>query len=340
MAVALARELRTRRPETGVLFVGTKRGLESAVLGSCGFELATIEVGGLKRVGFRQAMTTMTRLPSSVWQAAKINRGFAPSVIVGVGGYSSGPVLLAGRLQGYPIVLIEPNAYPGLTNRLLARWVDGAAVAFQEAADRLGGRVRLTGVPVREEFHRITASVSAHGPLRLLVTGGSQGSRAINDLLCAGLEWLTPERVRITHQTGRADFARVLEAYRNRGPHGDVVEFIEDMPASFAASDLVVCRAGASTVAELAAAGRPAVLVPFPGAADDHQRKNALAMARRGAALMLEQEQTCGRDLAAELLRLADDRTELQRMAEAAKSMATPTSTGSILQLLEEAARN
>jgi len=340
MAVALAEELKKRAPACEALFVGGRQGLEARIVPRLGYRLETVDIGGLNRVGLMKALATLIRLPFTVLQGARIVRRFDPSVIVGVGGYSSGPVVLGGKLVGYPAILIEPNAYPGLTNRWLSHWIDGAAIAFEEAAGRFGRKARITGIPVRREFLEIRTVISDAGPLRVLVFGGSQGSRPINNLMCEAIKSLSQDRVSIAHQTGKADYERVKAAYEQAGFRAEITEFIEGMPEAFAASDLIISRAGASTVAEVTAAGKAAILIPFPEAADDHQRKNAAALARRKAAILLEQSGTTGADLAALITRLAGDRNELRAMAAASRGLAQPESVDKILALLKEVARS
>jgi UDP-N-acetylglucosamine--N-acetylmuramyl-(pentapeptide) pyrophosphoryl-undecaprenol N-acetylglucosamine transferase len=338
MAVALAEELRRRDPATQLLFVGTRQGLEARVLGPLGFELQTIEIGGLNQVGFRRAVGTLLRLPLSILKGRRIVKEFKPSIIVGVGGYSSGPVVLGGRLAGYRSLIIEPNAYPGLTNRLLARWTDGAAVAFQEACEHFGSKARLIGIPIRKEFHELREEVRDEGALRVLVFGGSQGSKPINTLLCEAIRSIPADRIRLVHQTGKADHERVRGIYDQIGFQAEVTEFIHEMPGMFAWADLIIARSGASTVAEVTAAGKPAILIPFPEAADNHQRRNAEALARRKAALMLEQGATSGAELAHVILKLAEDRNELRRMAAASRRQGRPDSVERILDFMGELA--
>ena len=337
MALALAEELRQRDPQTAILFVGTKRGLESRVLPALGFQLETIAIGGFKKVGLRKAIKTLCQLPLSFFRSKQIIQQFGPSILVGVGGYSSGPLVLAGKFLGLPCLVLEPNVHPGLTNRLLRRWVDGVAVSFEETAAWFGKKARLTGIPTRKQFHRIEARTSSHEPLCVLILGGSQGSRSINRMVCEALPFLSTERVTIIHQTGPSDYLQVKKQYRESEFRArEIIEFIDDMPAYFHCADLIVSRAGALTVAEIAAAGRPALLVPFPHAPDDHQRKNAQVLAHRAAALVLEQEQTSGHDLARVLLELAKDRGRLQRMGLASRTLAQPHSTSRIIEMMEE----
>ncbi|MFB3902469.1 MAG: undecaprenyldiphospho-muramoylpentapeptide beta-N-acetylglucosaminyltransferase [Acidobacteriota bacterium] len=339
MAVALAQELKRLDPDGEVLFVGTRQGLEARLVEPLGFRLETVRIGGLNRVGVTRALATLFRLPFTVLHGARIVRRFAPSVIVGVGGYSSGPVVLGGKLAGFPSVVIEPNAYPGLANRLLARWVDAAAIAFEEAAAQFGAKARMTGIPIRREFFSANTRIADNGSLRVLVFGGSQGSRPINTLMCEAIKWLPENRVEIVHQTGKADYERVKSAYDDAGRKAEVVEFIYEMPQMFARTDLIIARAGASTVAELTAAAKASIIIPFPKAADDHQRRNARALERRHAAVVLEQEKTTGKELAETILKLEMDRQELRRMSAASKQLARPDSVEQILQLMSEVAR-
>lgn len=336
MAVALASELRRVNSSVQILFVGTRRGVEKRALEPLGFELRTIHIGGLKGVGLLRTLQTLVQLPAAFMESLRIIRQFHPSIVVGVGGYSAGPVMAAGKLQGVPSLLVEPNLLPGLTNRMLGRWVDRAAVAFEETAACFGAKARITGIPVRPEFHRIRSEISSAGRLRVLVFGGSQGSRAINNLMCEALRFLDAGRFHVIHQTGAADYQRVSACYARAGFQARITEFIDEMPDYFAGADLILSRAGASTVAEITAAGRPAVLIPFPHAADDHQRQNARALAERRAALLLEEETASGQKLADLLMELERDRERLRRMAAAGKALARPRSTQEIIALMEE----
>ena len=338
IAAALAKRLKEGRPQTQILFTGSKGRMERRILSSLGFPLETIDIGGLKRVGTTEVFRTLLQLPLSLLQSRRIIRQFSPSVITGVGGHSSGPVVLAGKLLGIPTLLIEPNVAPGLANRLLRHWIDGAAVAFPETARWFGSKARVTGTPVREEFYKIEAPISTRESLKVLIFGGSQGSRAINRLVCGALSFLNPERVSIVHQSGADDLERVEECYSKAGWDAEVLDFILDMPSYFAHSDLIISRSGASTVAELAAAGRPAILIPFPQASDDHQRRNAMALAQRGAAVLLDQQKTSSQDLARLLLDLEKDRSSLHQMGKTAKALAQPDSVDKMIRFMEEVA--
>jgi UDP-N-acetylglucosamine--N-acetylmuramyl-(pentapeptide) pyrophosphoryl-undecaprenol N-acetylglucosamine transferase len=337
MAVALARELEKRQPGVEVLFVGARRGMGKDIVPALGFPFQTLNIGGFKGVGLFRAALTLLQIPGSLLSSRRMIRDFSPSIIVGLGGYSSGPIMLAGRALGFPGLLIEPNVQPGFTNRVLKHWVDAAAVAFEETAQWFGNKARLTGIPVRQEFHQLSPKISRGGPLCLLVFGGSQGSTPINQLVCEALPFLPPTgEIEIVHQTGLSDHFAVKERYQQAGWKAEVIDFIQDMPAYFARADLILSRAGASSVAEISAAGRPSILIPLPHAADDHQRINARALVQKRAALSLEEGETTGEDLAALLTELAQNRDRLAQMAQASRELAHPESRTKIIELMEE----
>jgi UDP-N-acetylglucosamine--N-acetylmuramyl-(pentapeptide) pyrophosphoryl-undecaprenol N-acetylglucosamine transferase len=333
-ALAVARELRSRGHE--VFFVGTDRGLESKLVPKEGFQLEIIEIGGLNRVGFEQRITTLFRLPFTTLGCLR----YKPAAVFSMGGYVAGPPVMAAIVRQIPVVVMEPNAIPGFTNRMIGRFVSRALVSFFETARYFpAGRTELTGLPVREEFFQIPPKPRG-AVLNLLVTGGSQGSRALNR---AGREsWPLFRKagvpVRIVHQSGPAGCEEMREAFAQSGLAGEVVPFIMDMPAAFAAADLVVCRSGAGTVSELAAAGKPSVLVPFPFAADDHQRHNAEALERGGAAKLVRDAEMTGERLAAVVEELAAPSGRLESMAAAARRFARPGAARRAADILEEAA--
>ncbi|MEE8348548.1 MAG: undecaprenyldiphospho-muramoylpentapeptide beta-N-acetylglucosaminyltransferase [Acidobacteriota bacterium] len=336
MAVALAEEMKRREPHIEVLFVGTHKGLEEKILPALGFPFETIKIGGLKGVGLIQMIRTLVQLPGSLAASRKIVRSFLPSIIVGLGGYSSGPVILAGRGMGCPLILIEPNVYPGFTNRILRRWADGVAVAFEVTAKWFREKARVTGIPVRREFFDVSPDILASDRLRLLVFGGSQGSRPINRMVCEALPFLPFDKITVVHQTGSDDYVSVQERYAEAGVEAEVIDFIQDMPTYMAHSDVILSRAGASTIAEISAAGRPSILVPLPQAADDHQRKNAAVLVESQAAVALEQEETTGQELARVLVKLADDPDRLGQMARASRMLAQRDSRQKIIEFMEE----
>jgi UDP-N-acetylglucosamine--N-acetylmuramyl-(pentapeptide) pyrophosphoryl-undecaprenol N-acetylglucosamine transferase len=248
---------------------------------------------------------------------------FAPDVVIGVGGYASGPAMLAALVKHIPTLAFEPNVVPGFANRMVARFVSAAAVHFEETA-KYFRHAKVTGVPVRQAFFEIQPKHV--GAPTLLVFGGSQGAHAINEAMIRCLPVLRQEAlgIHIIHQTGERDYNDALAAYKSWGESAEVFKFIEDMPAAFARADLVVCRSGASTVAEIAAAGKPAVFVPFPRAADDHQRVNAEALERAGAAVVVEESKLEGVWLAETIAALLGDPPRLERMSEAARSLSHP----------------
>ena len=330
-ALAIARELRDAYGAE-VRFVGTARGLETRLVPAAGFPLELMRVGQLKNVSLLTRVRTVADLPLGLLRCVELLRSFRPDVVVGVGGYASGPAMLAAILLGVPTVAFEPNAVPGLANRLVGRWVSAAAVNFEETR-RYFRSARVTGIPVRAEFFGIGArgiGVRAQdGARRLLVFGGSQGARVLNEMMpkiAAGLLEEFPG-LSLVHQTGPRGEVATRAAYAASGARADgwqVMAYLEDMPERFGEADLVLCRSGASTMAELAAAGKAAVLVPFPQAADDHQTKNAAVFAAAGAAeLLVEAEMTPERLLAA-LGGLLRDWGRLERMGAQARALAHP----------------
>jgi UDP-N-acetylglucosamine--N-acetylmuramyl-(pentapeptide) pyrophosphoryl-undecaprenol N-acetylglucosamine transferase len=328
--VAVAREFVARDAANAVLFVGTARGLESTIVPREGFRLELIEAGALKNVSAARRATSLARLPKGFVDALRILRRFRPDVVVGVGGYASGPILLMAALLRYPTLVIEPNAMPGFTNRVLARFVRAAAVSFEESLAWFRGRGVVTGNPVRSDFAGLAPKARGES-IHLLVFGGSQGSRALNDAIVAALPRLAGHvaagRLSITHQTGPRDVERVREAYAAAGVEGDVRPFIERMVDEFARADLLLCRSGATTAAEVAVAGKAAIFVPFPLAADDHQRKNAEAFVRGGAGRMILESELDGERIVDELEELMADPKAIDRMETASRALARADAT-------------
>jgi UDP-N-acetylglucosamine--N-acetylmuramyl-(pentapeptide) pyrophosphoryl-undecaprenol N-acetylglucosamine transferase len=288
--LAVARELVRRVPAATVSFVGTARGLESTIVPREGFVLDVIRSAGLKGKSPMALARGVGLLPLSARDAWRVLSTRKPSVVIGVGGYSAGPVVLLAAWRGLPTMVLEQNATPGVTNRLLARWVDAAAVNYEETLSYFGGKGFVAGNPVRPEFLAGRAGPARASGRRVLVLGGSQGAHAINVALVAAAERLVgTEHVELVHQTGPRDLALVREAYAARGVRARVEAFLDPVVDEMSAADLIVCRAGATTLAELAALGQAAVLVPLPTAADDHQRRNAQALVKAGAAVMVEE---------------------------------------------------
>jgi len=331
-ALAVAEELVARAGKDehedvirSIVFIGTNRGLESRLIPAAGYELRTVAAAGLKGIGGWKRITNLLVLPRSAFQAAKVLRSFRPDVVVGVGGYLAGPVMLEAALANIPTLLIEPNAVPGFTNRVLASVVRAAAVGFGATAGFYGSRARVTGHAVRKAFYDIPPKTHAT-PFTVLIIGGSQGSRAMNECVVKSVEMLSNEawKLNVVHQTGERDYNVVRDAYRERSVSAEVFAFIEDMPQAFVRADLVISRAGATSVAELAAAGRAAVLIPFPGATDQHQLENARVLERAGAACLIEQSALTPERLAAQVRELFGSPSRLVQMEERAKGLARP----------------
>ena len=345
--IAVARELMTRSPGAVVTFVGTAAGIESRVVPREGFALDVIRSAGLKGKSAQSLARGIALLPVSASDAWGVITRRRPAVVVGVGGYSSGPIVLLSALRGIPTLLMEQNAMPGVTNRMLAPVVDAAAVTYEESVRFFGSKAFVSGNPVRPEFYRddvsqqgirehvepVVQEEGAHGiehsppgAARVLVFGGSQGAHAINMAMVEAAARLAAgaPRVAVTHQTGERDLEMVRDGYRRAGLEARVEPFLFAMDREMKAADLVICRAGATTLAELTAAGKPSILVPLPTATDDHQRRNALALVKQGAAKLVEQRELSGDRLAAEIHGLAGDEALRQRLANAARQMARP----------------
>jgi len=322
--LAVARELKACGHEC--VFIGTRSGFEAKLVPGTGFPLEFIEIGGLNRVGLAQVTRTLIQLPLSILKARGLQGRFQAGVIFSMGGYVAGPVVLAGLWRRLPIVVMEPNALPGLSNRYVARFVTRALLNFPEAARFFPpGRSTITGLPVRPEFFAIRPK-ARETTLTVLITGGSQGSRRLNEAAQQSWNYFREAAfpVRFIHQTGSADCAALAKRFAESGMQGHVVPYIEDMPAAFASADLVIARAGAGSLAELAAAGKPAVLVPLPGATDEHQLRNAEAFSKAGAArLVLDNEMDGGR-LFEEVSKLSSQPAVLKRMGDQARKLSHP----------------
>ena len=328
--IAVARELTRRVPEAEVSFVGTASGIESRVVPREGFPLDLIRSQGLKGKSITALLGGLCVLPQSALDAWRVVSARQPALVIGVGGYSSGPMVLMAVLRRVPTLLMEQNAMPGLTNRLLARVVDAAAVTYEESLPFFRGKGFVSGNPVRPEFDRRAADEPARQPpsgtARVLVFGGSQGAHAINVAMVEAAPRLAGSApgVTITHQTGERDLEMVRDAYREAGQEARVEPFLHSMDQEMRTADVVVSRAGATTLAELAAAARPAILVPLPTATDDHQRRNAVAFVTAGAAVMVEQRELTGDRLATEILGLALDGKRRRALGEGAHRLARP----------------
>jgi len=331
-AIAIAQELRSRY-NAEIVFVGTARGIETRLVPAAGFALELINVGALNRVSLATRIKTLLGLPSAVSQSMSLLRKFKPDVMIGVGGYASGPAMLAGAMLRLPLMAFEPNVVPGVANRLLARWVKAAAVHFA-ATQKYFPNAVVTGVPVRREFFAVPAP-SPQAPPTLLVFGGSQGAHALNLAVMQALPALAAQvsGIHLIHQSGQSDFEAAQSAAAHAAILAEVSPFIDDMPAAFARADLIVCRSGASTVAEIAAAAKPAIFVPLPTAADDHQRHNAETLANAGAAVLLPQAKLTPERLTQDVVSLLRDRDRLSQMGAVARHFAHPDAALQIASL-------
>ncbi len=325
-ALAVAREL-VAHHDAEILFVGTARGMESRMVPAAGFNLKLVEVGQLKNVSLVTRLRTLMDLPRAIFACRRLIRDFKPGVVFGVGGYASGPAMAAAVQMKIPAMAFEPNAMPGLANRLVGKRVQAAAVNFASAA-KWFANAEVTGIPVRADFFALQPP-SADAP-HLLIFGGSQGARIFNDQLPKVIGRLLHAIPGLTvlHQSGVRQYDETQVAYSASGAEPSrwrVEPFIDNMSAQFACATLVMARSGASTVAELAAAGKPALLVPFAAAADDHQRRNAEEMVKAGAAQLLdESDLDVPSKLLAALTGLLTNPERLAAMAAAARTQAHP----------------
>ena len=339
-ALAVARELRSRGHE--VFFVGTERGVEHRLVPAENFPIEYVELGGLKNVSVMTRISSLWGLiRSSLAQSSRF-RARTPDVVFSMGGYVAGPPVLAAIFLGIPVVVMEPNAVPGFTNRRIARWVKRALITFSDTARYFPeGRTEITGLPVREEFFALPRK-RAGEPFTVLITGGSQGSRTLNN--AARESWplfkKAGTRIRLIQQTGTAMFDEMKAGWAQAGLQGEINPFISDMPTAFSQADLVVCRSGAGAVAELAAAGKPSVMIPFPFAADEHQLKNAEAFERVGAGRLALDSEWTGERMFAVVSELAGDPERMVNMGQAARKLAKPGAARRAADVLQEAAQN
>ena len=333
--IVVAREIRRRHPGARIVFAGTGRGGEVRTVKDEGFEHVPVRSAGLKGTSWPARIRGLSLLPVSAWDAWRVIGRVRPRLVVGLGGYSAGAVVLLAALRRIPTMVLEQNVTPGITNRLLAPVVSAAAVSHDAALPPFRGKGFVAGNPVRPEFFEPAPPApptAAPRPLHLLVLGGSQGAHAINVAMTAAAPVLAGSGVplAVTHQTGRRDRDLVQEAYIRAGVSARVAPFFHEMADIMRRADVVVSRAGATTLAELAASGRPSVLVPLPGAADGHQQANAEALAARGAAEVVPQAGLSGERLAARVIEIAADAGRRRRMAAAARTLGRPRA-GSVI---------
>ena len=339
--VAVAQEIRRRYPRSRLVFAGTGRDLEVRALDRLGFGLERVHSAGLKGMSAGARVRGLSMLPLSAWDAWQVITRVAPQLVIGLGGYSSGAVVLTAALRRIPTLVLEQNAQPGVTNRLLARVVTAAAVSHAMALPHFRGKGFVSGNPVRAGFFAPAPAAAQRAGLHLLVLGGSQGAHGINVAMMAAAQRLGAASVPIvvTHQTGERDHGEVRRAYAAARLTARVEPFLEDMADAMRDADVVVSRAGATTLAEIAAVGRPALLVPLPGAADGHQQLNADVLVRAGAAEVVSQAEVTGPIMAERLLRHAGDGERRRRMAAAARTLARPDAVRIIVDRAEQLMR-
>jgi UDP-N-acetylglucosamine--N-acetylmuramyl-(pentapeptide) pyrophosphoryl-undecaprenol N-acetylglucosamine transferase len=339
-AIAIAQEFVARDAKRRVVFVGTQYGLEKNIVPKAGFPLEFISVGGLKGKGGLDLVKNLARLPVGLAQAFRVVGKHNPNVVLGVGGYSSGPVLLAARMRGIPTAIHEQNAFPGVTNRMLARFVKSVAVAFADAGPRMKrADAVVTGNPIRKEFFEAKRQPTTDNRQRLLIFGGSQGSHVLNAAMSGALLFLArlKDRLQIVHQTGPMDLDLVRQAYRASAfSEARVVPYLDPIVDEIAAADLVVSRAGAMTIGELAAVGRAALLVPFAAATNNHQELNARVVEQAGGAVVVTESHLTPEKLAMTISDILSDSARVARMGAAAHSLATPEASKKIVDLLEK----
>ena len=337
--IAVARELEKRFSNTRIIFVAGLARMESEILSRYGYKVTSIDVEGLMGRGWRKGLTVLLRLPLSLFQSARLIRRFSPDLVLGMGAYSAGPICLAARFMGIPTAIHEQNSYPGLTNRLLSRVVDQIFISFEESRKHFKSEaVFLTGNPIRNEFFTGRKTERENGNFTVLIIGGSQGARAINRAFAeaAGILKREGREVDIIHQAGKTDHENVIEDYKKRDIKGDILPFIDDMATAYSRADIVVSRAGATTIFELAGLGKPSILVPYPYASNGHQEINARSLVREGGAEMILESDLTGEALADVVVKYMDDRGALIKMGKRAKKVGRPDASGVIVDELME----
>jgi UDP-N-acetylglucosamine--N-acetylmuramyl-(pentapeptide) pyrophosphoryl-undecaprenol N-acetylglucosamine transferase len=338
-AMAIAREWLSRGSDREVVLVGTTRGIEMKLVPQAGLPLETLRVAGLKGKGGSTLLKNLFKLAPAMLDAARVCKKHKPIAAFGVGGYAAGPMLLTTWMRGIPNVIFEPNAEPGFTNKSLARISTRIATGYEISARTWGAKAVVTGCPVRPEFLTIAPRVPQK-PLGVLITGGSQGALPVNRAFVDAMNFLATRKneMSIVHQTGERDYDAVRTAYARHEILAEVVPFLGNMPERFAWADIIVCRAGAITAAEVAAAGRAAIFIPFGRATDSHQLRNAQEMARQGAGRVITEQELTGERLSKEIFALLDSPEQIERMSLAARKLSWPNATRDIVNLIEEAA--
>src|SRR5258707_8705180 len=338
-AIAIAREWLSRGGEREVVLVGTQRGLEMKLVPQAGLPLETLRAAGLKGKGGLTLIKNFATLFPGMADAFSIARKHQPVAAFGVGGYAAGPMLLATWLRGIPNVIFEPNAEPGFTNKVLARLSRKIATGYSITSEKFGAKAVLTGNPVRSEFFAI-APRKPEKPFRILITGGSQGALPINRAVVDAMNRLAARKsdLSVVHQTGERDYNAVRTAYARREFNAEVVPFLSNMAERFAWADLIVCRAGAITAAEIAASGRAAIFIPFGRATDSHQLRNAEAMSKSGAGKLIAEPELTAERLTGEIFSLLDHPDQLEELSTRARTLGKPNAARDIVDLVEKAA--
>lgn len=334
-ALAVARVLREHGHKP--VFIGTQRGLEAKLVPAAGFPIEWIEIGGLKGAALATRVRNLQQLPIAVRRAMDHIDKYRPAAVFSMGGFVAGPVVIGAILRRLPVVIMEPNAMPGAANRYIGRFVARALVNFAEAERYFPkGRTELSGIPVRREFFSLPPKPTGDR-MTVLITGGSQGAQTLNRAARASWPLFRESGmpVRLIHQTGNAEYADISGAFKESGLDGEVMAFIADMPAAFGAADVIVSRSGAGTVAEIAAAGKPAILIPYPYAADQHQLKNAEALVHAGAARMVLNKDLDGARLYQEIRALFGSLGELEQIGANVRRFAKPDAALRAAEVLE-----
>jgi UDP-N-acetylglucosamine--N-acetylmuramyl-(pentapeptide) pyrophosphoryl-undecaprenol N-acetylglucosamine transferase len=338
-AIAIAREWLSRGEKREVVLVGTQRGIEMKLVPQAGLPLETLRVAGLKGKGGATLIKNLAMLAPAMLDARRVLRTHKPVAAFGVGGYAAGPMLLAAWMGRVPNVIFEPNAEPGFTNKVLARLSKRIATGYEISARAWKKKAIVTGCPVRPEFFSITPR-TPQKPFRLLVTGGSQGALPINRAFVDAMDRLAARKndLNILHQTGERDYNTVRTAYARREINAEVVPFLANMAERFAWADVIICRAGAITAAEIAAAGRAAIFIPFGAATDSHQLRNAQEMSRAGAGRLISEPELTPERLTSEIFSLLDQHGEIEKLSAAARGLSRPQAARDIVNLIEEVA--
>src|SRR5271163_140557 len=338
-ALAVAKEWLSRGKEREVVLVGTERGIEMKLVPQADLPLEKLRVAGLKGKGGAALIKNLAMLVPAMQDARTVLRKHKPIAAFGVGGYAAGPMMLATWFSGVPNIIFEPNAEPGLTNKVLAKISKRIATGYEISAHTWGKKAVVTGCPVRPEFFSI-ASRRPEKPFRLLVTGGSQGALPINRTFVDAMDGMAARKneLSIVHQTGERDYNAVRTAYARREINAEVAPFLTNMAERFAWADVIVCRAGAITAAEIAAAARAAIFIPFGAATDSHQLRNAQEMTNAGAGRLITENELTAKRLISEIFCLIDQPEQIEKQSNAARSLARPNATRDIVDLIEEAA--